>query len=103
MAKTRYSATEAAQALGISVDTLRRWDREGRIKTTRDASNNRVVSAREIKRLRGDDSQHLSARNRFGASTIGVPSKGICALPSLAQFGLRPFLVTAKQHASYAQ
>ena len=33
MAKDVYSAREAAQALGISLDTLRRWDRDGRIRT----------------------------------------------------------------------
>jgi excisionase family DNA binding protein len=42
MAKELYSAREAAQALGISLDTLRRWDRDGRIKTKRDAGNRRV-------------------------------------------------------------
>lgn len=74
-----YSATEAARALGISVDTLRRWDREGRIKTTRDASNRRVVSAREIKRLRGDDAQHLSARNRLRGTVREVKIDGLLA------------------------
>ena len=37
------SLGEAAAALGVSVDTLRRWDRKGRIKTTRDARNRRLV------------------------------------------------------------
>ena len=50
MART-YTASEAAQALGISLDTLRRWDRQGRIRVTRDAANRRLVSAREIARL----------------------------------------------------
>lgn len=74
-----YSATEAAQALGISVDTLRRWDRDGRIKTKRDANNKRVVSAREIKRLRGDDEQHLSARNRLRGTVREVKIDGLLA------------------------
>ena len=74
-----YTATEAARALGISVDTLRRWDRDGRIKTTRDASNRRIVSAREIKRLRGDDSQHLSARNRLRGTVREVKIDGLLA------------------------
>ena len=79
MAKSLYSATEAAQALGISVDTLRRWDREGRIKTTRDRSNRRVVSAKEIVRLRGDETQHLSARNRFRGTVREVKVDGLLA------------------------
>jgi molybdopterin-binding protein len=49
-----YTAGEAAQALGISLDTLRRWDRQGRIRVQRDAANRRVVSAREIDRLRAE-------------------------------------------------
>ena len=32
MKKQLYSASEAAAALGISLDTLRRWDKAGRIK-----------------------------------------------------------------------
>ncbi|MGD0714542.1 MAG: TOBE domain-containing protein [Gaiellaceae bacterium] len=79
MAKSIYTATEAAQALGISVDTLRRWDREGRIKTTRDKSNRRIVTAREIARVRGDDSQHLSARNRFRGTVREVKFDGLLA------------------------
>ena len=42
MAKQQYSASEAAAALGISLDTLRRWDRAGQIRVTRDRNNRRV-------------------------------------------------------------
>ncbi len=79
MAKPLYTATEAAQALGISVDTLRRWDREGRIKTRRDKSNRRVVTAAEIARVRGDETQHLSARNRFRGTVREVKLDGLLA------------------------
>jgi molybdopterin-binding protein len=80
MAKAAYSAREAAQALGISLDTLRRWDREGRIKTSRDKGNRRVVSAKEIARLRGDDAtQHMSARNRFHGTVREVKVDGLLA------------------------
>ena len=37
MPRQYYNASEAARTLGISLDTLRRWDRQGRIKTKRDA------------------------------------------------------------------
>ena len=79
MAKTVYTASEAAQALGISLDTLRRWDREGRIKTKRDAGNRRVVSAKEIERLRGRDDSHMSARNRFHGTVREVKVDGLLA------------------------
>ncbi|MBS1893563.1 MAG: MerR family DNA-binding transcriptional regulator, partial [Actinobacteria bacterium] len=32
---------EAAKMLGVSTDTLRRWDRAGKVRTTRDARNRR--------------------------------------------------------------
>ena len=54
MPREFYSASEAAKTLGISVDTLRRWDRQGRIQTKRDSGNRRLVPASEIDRLRGD-------------------------------------------------
>jgi len=80
VAKELYSATEAAQALGISVDTLRRWDREGKIRTKRDKSNRRVVTAREIARFRGDDgAHHMSARNRFRGTVREVKTDGLLA------------------------
>lgn len=80
MARTHYTASEAAQELGISVDTLRRWDRAGRIRVTRDRSNRRVVSAKELDRLRGDgQGTHLSARNRFRATVTDVQVDGLMA------------------------
>lgn len=72
-----YSASEAARALGISIDTLRRWDRAGRIAVTRDAANRRVVSGAEIERLRGDGDAGLSARNRFGGVVRQVTTDGL--------------------------
>jgi molybdopterin-binding protein len=79
MAKGTYSASEAAQALGISLDTLRRWDREGRIKTKRDAGNRRIVPAKEIDRLRGGGDGHMSARNRFQGTVRSVEIDGLLA------------------------
>ena len=78
MAKQFYTASEAAAALGISLDTLRRWDRAGRVRVERDASNRRVVAAEEIDRLRGDGA-HISARNRFQATVTDVQVDGLMA------------------------
>jgi molybdopterin-binding protein len=78
--KQQYTASEAATALGISVDTLRRWDRSGRIRVKRDPRNRRVVSAAEIDRLRGDgQGTHISARNRFRATVTAVEIEGLMA------------------------
>ena len=80
MAKELYTASEAAAALGISLDTLRRWDKAGRIEVGRDAGNRRVVSAAEIDRLRGDGAgSHISARNRFNAIVTSVKTEGLMA------------------------
>ena len=85
MPKELYSAREAAQALGISIDTLRRWDRDGRIHTKRDAGNRRVVAASEIERLRGDEgAQHMSARNRFHGAVTSVKVEGLLAQVEIA-------------------
>jgi molybdopterin-binding protein len=75
-----YTASEAARALGISLDTLRRWDRAGRIDVERDRSNRRVVSAAEIDRVRGDRAgAHISARNRFNGIVTEVKVDGLMA------------------------
>jgi len=80
LAKQEYTASEAAAALGISLDTLRRWDRAGRIRVARDRSNRRVVAAAEIDRLRGDgQGTHISARNRFRATVTDVQVEGLMA------------------------
>ena len=79
MPKQSYSAAEAARALGISIDTLRRWDRDGRIAVERDGANRRVVAAAEIERLRGGASDELSARNRFRGVVRSVEVDGLLA------------------------
>ena len=80
MPKQTYAASEAARALGISLDTLRRWDRAGRIKVERDSANRRVVSATEVERLRGaEGSEVFSARNRFRGVVRSVEVDGLLA------------------------
>jgi molybdopterin-binding protein len=75
----RYTAAEAARALGISLDTLRRWDRAGRIRTERDPANRRLVPASEIARLRGEDGEQMSARNHFRGIVREVKIEGLLA------------------------
>ena len=80
MPKQTYTASEAAAALGISLDTLRRWDKQGRIKVQRDRSNRRVVAASEIDRVRGDGAgAHISARNRLHGIVTDVQVEGLMA------------------------
>ena len=80
MPKQEYAIGEAARALGVSIDTIRRWDRDGRIATSRDKGNRRVVSAAEIERIRGADGDgSLSARNRFRGIVREVKIDGLLA------------------------
>jgi molybdopterin-binding protein len=80
MPRQDYSAAEAARALGISLDTLRRWDRAGKIRVERDSSNRRVVPGSEIERLRGSGgSETMSARNRFRGVVRSVDVDGLLA------------------------
>jgi molybdopterin-binding protein len=79
------SLGEAARAIGVSVDTLRRWDRVGKLKTTRDSRNRRRVPAAEIERLRNAPARHrteatFSARNRFPGTISSVEVAGVMAL-----------------------
>ena len=88
---------DAAKALGVSVDTLRRWDRAGKLRTTRDGRNRRRVPAREVERLAERPARHrtgepLSARNRFPGVVRSVEVDGVMALVELEA---GPFRVTA--------
>jgi molybdopterin-binding protein len=79
-----YRASEAARALGISLDTLRRWDRQGRIRVERDPANRRVVSERELERLLDGKTATLSARNRFTGTVEAVTVEGLVAQVELS-------------------
>ena len=80
MPKKDLPAAQAARALGISLDTLRRWDREGKLRVERDSANRRVVTVSEIERLRGPEGgDRLSARNRFRGVVRAVERDGLLA------------------------
>jgi molybdopterin-binding protein len=89
---------EAAKQLGVSTDTLRRWDRSGRIRTTRDERNRRLVPVSEVERLRAAPARHttgdeFSARNRFPGTVRSVEADGVMALVEIEVEG--GHLVTA--------
>jgi molybdopterin-binding protein len=76
---------DAARAIGVSPDTLRRWERAGKLLTTRDHANRRRVPRREIERLSTRPTRHqagdaLSARNRFPGVVTSVETDGVMAL-----------------------
>ena len=88
---------EAARALGVSADTLRRWDRAGKLRTVRDARNRRLVPEAEIARLsdkpqRPPTGAKLSARNRFAGVVRSVEVDGVMAL---VEIEAGPYVVVA--------
>jgi len=85
MAAKDLSLGEAAKAIGVSLDTLRRWDRAGKLRTTRDERNRRRVPRREVERLasrprRRPAGDELSARNRFPGVVRSVEVDGVMGL-----------------------
>jgi len=91
------SLGEAARAIGVSQDTLRRWERSGKLRTQRDERNRRLVPAREVRRLKPHPERHhtgatLSARNRFPGKVSSVECDGVMAL---VEIEAGPFRLTA--------
>jgi molybdopterin-binding protein len=91
------SMGEAAKALGVSIDTLRRWDRAGKLDVTRDDRNRRRIPVTEVHRLlleselrkAGDD---LAAHIRVRGVVRHIRSHGI---KTLLQLQAGPFEITA--------
>ncbi|UTI62805.1 TOBE domain-containing protein [Paraconexibacter antarcticus] len=75
----------AAQALGVSIDTLRRWERDGRVTFDR-VGGRRFLPAAELARLLHDRSANTrsSARNRMTGVVVAVKRDGIMAQVDLA-------------------
>lgn len=74
--------------LQVSVDTLRRWEQEGRVAMERSAGGQRIVPVREVTRLLAERrSQALerpivagSARNRFPGIVTRIERDGVAAV-----------------------
>ena len=79
---------EAAEWLGVSVETLRRWGREGRINVSRTAGGQRMVTRDEVSRLmterrRSSTDRPIvaqSARNRFEGVITRVEKDRVAAV-----------------------
>jgi len=75
----------AAQALGVSVDTLRRWERDGRIVFER-RGGKRVLEPEELARVLREraSNRQSSARNRMAGVIVDVKRDGVMAQIDLA-------------------
>ncbi len=71
---------EVATAAGVSVDTLRRWETEGRV-TFQRHRNQRVLPVAELAPLIDtvESATHSSARNRLSGLVLSVERDGVMA------------------------
>jgi len=77
----------AATALGVSIDTLRRWEKAGRVAFERGSGGRRVIPSAELARLlreRGGSAGRTSARNRLQGVVVAVERDGVMAQVDLA-------------------
>jgi molybdopterin-binding protein len=79
---------QAADILGVTVETLRRWEAEGRLTMTRSAGGQRLVALADITRLlaerrrAGSERPTVggSARNRFPGIVTRIESDRVAAV-----------------------
>ncbi|MDE0066481.1 MAG: TOBE domain-containing protein [Acidimicrobiaceae bacterium] len=82
----QFRMGEAAQLLGVSVDTVRRWADQGRIETQRTTGGQREIDGPELARLAlelaetpPDETRSVSARNRFPGLVTRVVRDAVMA------------------------
>ena len=84
---TSVRVGEAAELLGVSVDTLRRWTASGVLQMRRSAGGQRLVALADIRRLQQERRQKSqrpivaqSARNRFPGVVTRVEKDRVAAV-----------------------
>ena len=94
MAQTQDNATprirvgQAAEMLGVSIETLRRWETDGRLRMERSDGGQRLIEIDEVARLleerrRASTDRPIvaqSARNRFPGIVSRVERDGVAAV-----------------------
>jgi molybdopterin-binding protein len=93
---------EAAVALGVRVETLRRWERDGKLRVSRSAGNQRLVPASEVARLLRErqgprQRPRGSVRNRFDGVVTDIRMDGILALVELQAGPFRVVSVVTRE------
>ena len=85
--QTAVRVGEAAEVLGVSVDTLRRWESAGRLRVSRSKGGQRLIAMSEVRRLqadrrikRGRPIVAQSARNRFPGTVTRVERDRVAAV-----------------------
>jgi len=85
---TRLRVGQAAEMLGVSVETLRRWEVEGRLRMTRSEGGQRLVDVDEVSRLLDERRKASvdrpivaqSARNRFAGIVTRIERDRVAAV-----------------------
>ncbi len=84
----RVRVGEAAEMLGVSVETLRRWEVDGRIRVERSGGGQRLIGLDEVARLLAERRRTSrdrpivaqSARNRFAGVVTRIERDGVAAV-----------------------
>jgi molybdopterin-binding protein len=79
---------QAAEMLGVTVETLRRWEAEGRLVVERSTGGQRLVASAEVTRLLGERRRAgsdrpivaQSARNRFPGIVTRIEKDRVAAV-----------------------
>jgi molybdopterin-binding protein len=79
---------QAAEMLGVSVETLRRWEVEGRLRVERSSGGQRLIGIDEVTRLLADRRRERpdrpivaqSARNRFEGIVTRIERDRVAAV-----------------------
>jgi len=82
-----FKPGQAAQLLGVSADTVRRWSDEGRLRTVKGDGGHRLVDGADLARLLVErsaapepDGIVQSARNRFTGIVLSVRRDTLTAI-----------------------
>jgi len=102
---TKFRISEAAELLGVSPDTARRWVDAGKLAAERDALGHRLIDGRELAAFARsqvesvDGEGRSSARNRFRGIVTEVRKDTVMAQVELAAGPFRVVSLMSRQAA----
>ena len=82
---TQFAISDAAELLGVSVDTVRRWSDTGRLRATRDPHGHRIIDGKVLAAYLHDHGRvdqgtaTSSARNRFPGLVTNIKKDAVMA------------------------
>jgi len=88
MSANHLRVGQAAEMLGVTVETIRRWEIEGRLRLERSRGGQRLVPMAEVSRLLSERRRSTteraivagSARNRFPGFVTRIEKDGVAAV-----------------------